>query len=98
MTLKSFGVDIDTKDKKTISIYKNRMQQIGFITQEYFTAHGKHFRVRLPKPLSFKEVIMLRYFCGDDPRRMIKDVIKVWSGSKDIDLLFTSKWKGWVKK
>jgi len=61
------------------------------------TKHGFHIHVKLWKAITFERSIELRLFIGDDPLRMVKDIVKIWAGAKEFDLLFTKKWKGWLK-
>jgi hypothetical protein len=92
---RSFGVDLDTKNESTIKFYTARMMFIGQIIQKYPTKKGWHFRVKPSKDLTFIGYITMREFCGDDCRRIVRDVIRYHQGLS-YDHLFYKKRKGWV--
>tara|TARA_R110002012_G_scaffold292471_1_gene487665 strand:- start:129 stop:437 length:309 start_codon:yes stop_codon:yes gene_type:complete len=90
---KSFGVDLDTKDKKLVKFYVDRMLSIGSIIQKYETTKGWHFKVRPNQKMTLKLYIIMRDYCGDDPRRIVKDIVRIWS-KLSYDHLFMAKFKG----
>ena len=91
--ISEMGLDLDFKD---IKFHLDRIHRIGRIIQKYPTKKGWHIRVKFTKPQTFEGYINLRDFCGDDPRRIVKDYLRYCRGLP-IDLLFTYKKKGWFE-
>ena len=89
-----FGIDLDTKEKSTVKFFVKRMMFQGQIIQKYETKHGWHFRVKTNKKLTWLMYIYLRDHCGDDSRRIVKDVIRMKQGLS-YDTLFMTKRSGW---
>lgn len=92
---KVVGIDIDSHDLIRNKKYIIRMKDLGNIIMSRRTKHGYHYRVKLFKSVGFHRSIEIRHYLGDDSRRLINDVMRYWSGSRSIDLLFDRKWKGW---
>ena len=91
---RSFGVDLDMKNPKRVKFFVKRMMFVGMIVEKYPTRKGWHFRVRTNKKITWLHYISLREYCGDDTRRIVRDIIRMKQGLS-YDHLFHSKMKGW---
>lgn len=88
----TIGIDIDTKNFED---YKTTLEfcEIFGKVQDIPTAHGWHFKIRLPvgKEVSLLRSFEIRYWCGDDKHRLLRDMLKANRGCKTIDVLFDHK-------
>lgn len=87
-----FGIDLDTKDFQS---YKNTIEnceRFGYVIDRE-TTHGWHFKVYLPKgqTITLARSFEIRYWCGDDYHRLVRDMLKALKGYKIIDVLFDKK-------
>lgn len=99
------GIDRDYRTKKYNKESIRRMQSMGIILRHgrtRKTKHGYHWDVKI----THDEVLNLlwldpfykfelRFWLGDDPIRVLKDVFKFEHGYRQLDILFSKKWRGW---
>lgn len=96
-SVKTIGIDIDSKDPELVWGYFVKMQRIGRVVISQKSKHGYHFRIKLFEGVGWKISMELRMFCGDDPRRILFDILKKWHGFHMVDILFDQKILGWKK-
>lgn len=73
--ISKFGVDIDTKAWDVYKATIQNCERFGKVIDTQ-TEHGWHFRVYLPKEERPKDIFAMRYACGDDYHRLVRDMIK----------------------
>lgn len=86
----TFGVDIDTKDFFTYRATIQTCEQFGRVI-DMPSNHGWHFKVYLPREVTLGKSFEMRYHCGDDYHRLVRDMIKAMNGFRVIDVLFDRK-------
>jgi len=96
------GIDRDLKTLKYSRKYEQRMSQVGIILRRTRSKNGWHWVLAITNPHVRKElekyrfyVYELRMWLGDDPLRILFDIIKDFHGYKHKDILFDKKWRGW---
>lgn len=99
--LKTVGIDLDIADGQSLESFalfvrgaRARAAKVGFITQSRRTKRGHHIKITLPRKVGFWRSIEIRYWVGDDPRRMFYDIMRHKTGGRMIDTLFDSKREG----
>lgn len=98
---KTIGIDLDKADGQSDASFekflrgaRERAGKVGFITTDRITRRGQHLKVCLPRKVGFWRAIEIRYWVGDDPRRMFYDIMRHHTGGKMVDTLFDSKREG----
>lgn len=88
----TFGIDIDVKDFETYRATVQNCERFGRVIDRE-TKHGWHFKVYLPKgkKITLARSFEIRYYCGDDYHRLVRDMLKAMRGFKTIDVLFDRK-------
>lgn len=96
--IKLIGVDLDVGPNQDAASFKKfvkraeaRAQEFGYVVESKATKKGHHLKVLLHRPLGFWRCVELRYYIGDDPRRLFYDVMRHRTGGKMIDTLFDKK-------
>ena len=84
------GIDIDTKERKVLSLVLDNCRKYGEIKVKE-SKHGYHIWVKLFKPVSIKNSFWLRFHLGDDSMRLLFDAMRYINGSKNIDILWDNK-------
>lgn len=98
---KIIGIDLDKADGQTQRSFevflegaRGRAWNIGSIIHDRKTKRGWHLKVCLPRKVGFWRAIEIRYYVGDDPRRMFYDIMRHHTGGRMVDTLFDSKREG----
>lgn len=98
---KTVGIDLDKADGQTdesfqkfVDAARGRAASIGFTYCSHATRRGWHLKVVLPRKVGFWRTIEIRYFVGDDPRRMFYDIMRHRTGGRMVDTLFDFKQEG----
>ncbi len=86
----TIGIDIDTKKYEDYKQTLDYCEMFGAV-QDMPTVHGWHFKIRLKEPVSLLRSFEIRYWCGDDIHRLLRDMLKANRGCKTIDVLFDHK-------
>lgn len=95
MKIRKIGVDVDTKNKRTIQDITNRIKRYynynSHIKKQ--SKRGYHFIVQLKNPISVRASFQARYFLQDDKHRILRDMIRwdIFHDIKLIDVLFDRK-------
>jgi len=95
---RTIGIDLDRADNQTEESFvrfvrnaERRARIHGTLTASTPTARGHHLKLTLPRKVGFWRTIELRYFIGDDPRRMFYDIMRHRNGGYMVDTLFDFK-------
>lgn len=98
---KIVGIDLDKAEGQTDASFvkfvvgaRERAMRVGRIIQARYTKRGYHLKIYLPRQVGFWRTIEIRYFVGDDPRRMFYDIARHHSGGRMLDTLFDVKKEG----
>ena len=77
-----------------LNLLSNRAHNLKLTCLEsVLTKNGVHFEFLSNKLMRFWRTIEIRDYLNDDPKRMIKDVLRYRAGAKMIDVLFDKKTK-----
>ena len=96
-SIKNFCIDLDFYGKdykkflKAVKFYELRCIEFGHVTSSKKTRKGWHIKVKLNRKVSFWRSIEIRYYCGDDLRRMFYDIMRYRTGGDMLDTCFDHK-------
>lgn len=95
-------IDRDFKSPYKNRGFENRMKLMGKIVSKKKTRNGYHWIIKITDYNILKNfgdnyyIFELRYWLGDDPARIVKDIFKYNHGYElSADILFDKKWRGW---
>lgn len=88
--ISTVGIDIDHKETKKLIPLIKRMENFGVVTARQ-SKKGWHYKIRLPEPITLARSFEIRYYCGDDYHRLVRDMLKTLANCRTIDVLFDRK-------
>ena len=95
--IKNICIDLDyygknyTKFLDAVRFYETRVREFGRITSSKKTRKGWHIKCQLNRKVNFWRSIEIRYYCGDDLKRMFYDIMRYRTGGRMLDTCFDHK-------
>lgn len=89
--VKYCGIDMDSRTFEDYRSVVKRCEQFGRVVEKLSTNKGWHFKIYFEKPMTLSRTFEIRYYCGDDYHRLVRDMLKAIAGCRVIDVLFDRK-------